>query len=57
MLAASSNDPYCELARSHKLAEAWGARFVDLGFAGHVNTDSGHGRWPEGERLLGEMLA
>jgi predicted alpha/beta hydrolase family esterase len=56
VLASSSNDPYCELAQSQALAEAWGARFVDLGPAGHVNTDSGHGPWPDGERLLAGML-
>jgi predicted alpha/beta hydrolase family esterase len=57
VLASSSNDPYCELRRSQTLAKAWGARFVDLGPAGHVNADSGHGPWPMGERLLTEMLA
>jgi predicted alpha/beta hydrolase family esterase len=57
VLASSSNDPYCELHRSRVLAKAWGARFVDLGPAGHVNTDSGHGPWPDGERLLADMLA
>jgi uncharacterized protein len=57
VLASSSNDPYCELAQSRSLSEAWGARFVDLGPVGHVNPDSGHGPWPEGERLLAEMLA
>jgi predicted alpha/beta hydrolase family esterase len=57
VLASSSNDPYCELGQSRGLAKAWGARFVDLGRAGHVNTDSGHGPWPDGERLLARMLA
>jgi predicted alpha/beta hydrolase family esterase len=56
VLASSSNDPYCALAQSRVLAKAWGARFVDLGNAGHVNTDSGHGPWPDGERLLAEMI-
>jgi uncharacterized protein len=56
VVAASSTDPYCAVARSRALAKAWGARFVDLGDAGHVNTASGHGPWPEGERLLASML-
>jgi hypothetical protein len=56
VLASSSNDPYCEFAQSRALAKTWGARFVDLGHAGHVNTDSGHGPWPDGERLLAGML-
>jgi predicted alpha/beta hydrolase family esterase len=54
-LAASSTDPFCTIARAQALAAAWGARFVDLGDAGHVNAASGHGPWPEGERLLGEL--
>jgi hypothetical protein len=56
VVVASSTDPYAALARSRALAAAWGARFVDLGDAGHVNTASGHGPWPEGERLLASLL-
>jgi hypothetical protein len=56
VLASSSNDPYCKLGQSRALAETWGAHFVDLGNAGHVNAASGHGPWPDGERLLAEML-
>ena len=37
-------------------ANAWGARHVELDGAGHVNVDSGHGEWPEGQRLLAELL-
>ena len=33
-------------------ADQWCARFKDLGDAGHVNIDSGHGAWPEGNDLL-----
>ncbi len=54
-LASSSTDPFCTIARAQALAAAWGARLVDLGDAGHVNAASGHGPWPEGERLLGEL--
>ena len=45
---ASRDDPYATLARSQALARDWGASFDDLGEAGHVNADSGHGDWPEG---------
>jgi predicted alpha/beta hydrolase family esterase len=57
IVAASSNDPYCELDQARTLAEEWDARLAVLGDAGHVNTLSGHGPWPEGERLLAEWLA
>lgn len=52
MLVASEDDPYCEIDRARALANAWGASFVSAGKAGHINTASGHGPWPEGRRLL-----
>ena len=55
VVAASANDPYCGLARARRYADAWAARFVNLGDAGHVNTASGHGPWPEGLELLREI--
>ena len=52
IVLASSDDPYATPERSRALAGAWGSRFVDIGKAGHLNTESGHGAWLEGERLL-----
>ena len=58
VLLASSNDPFCELARSRQFAAAWGAEFVEVGPHGHLNAESGLGDWPEaGERLNQLMLA
>lgn len=57
VLAASSTDPWAELEWTRQLAEQWGAQFVDLGDAGHVNTDAGFGPWPRGEELLRNLLA
>ena len=48
LVMASQNDPLSSLARSQQLAADWGAAFEDLGEAGHVNVDSGHGDWPQG---------
>jgi predicted alpha/beta hydrolase family esterase len=56
ILGCSSTDPYCSLERARALAMTWGARFVNLGDAGHVNTASGHGPWLDGERLLRELF-
>ena len=56
VVIASSNDPYAEPARTRDFARAWGARLVELDGAGHVNVESGHGEWPEGRRLLDELL-
>lgn len=55
-VVGSSNDPYCTLERAQQLARAWGAEFVNLGLAGHINADSGLGDWPEGHTLLQQLM-
>ena len=52
VLVGSRNDPYCSFERAQGLANAWGARFVDLGDSGHINAESGLADWPEGQALL-----
>lgn len=52
LLAASETDPWARLDWSAQLAADWGARFVNLGDCGHVNSASGHGPWTEGLELL-----
>lgn len=52
VVVGSENDEYCSLARAKQYAGAWGAMFVSAGPAGHINTASGHGPWPEGRRLF-----
>lgn len=47
-LIASSNDPHASLEDSSDLALAWGSKLIEAGPAGHINTASGHGPWPEG---------
>ncbi|TNY35138.1 RBBP9/YdeN family alpha/beta hydrolase [Thermomonospora catenispora] len=56
-VVGSRNDPYMTFERTVEFAEAWGADLVDLGEAGHINADSGLGSWPEGRRLLAELLS
>ena len=56
MLVASTNDPYLTMPRARVLAAAWGSELVDIGDAGHICTESGHGEWPEGRQLLGRLL-
>jgi predicted alpha/beta hydrolase family esterase len=56
IVVASSDDPYVTPARAAEFARAWGSRVVSLTGAAHINTDSGHGAWPEGRRLLDELL-
>lgn len=56
VFVASTNDPYTNIERARFFAKKWGSRLVDAGNKGHINTDSGHGEWPEGEALLQELL-
>jgi predicted alpha/beta hydrolase family esterase len=51
VVVASRNDPYVAFERAKFFAARWGADFVDLGEAGHINAETGFGPWPEGLRL------
>lgn len=55
VVVASSNDPYCAVARARGFAQAWGSRFELLDAAGHINTESGYGEWPEGLKILAAL--
>jgi predicted alpha/beta hydrolase family esterase len=57
VLVASRNDPYCPHLEAEEWAYAWGSAFSDAGEAGHINTDSGHGPWPEGLMRFAGFLA
>jgi hypothetical protein len=35
-------------AERETLPKALGARLIDAGFSGHINSESGHGPWHEG---------
>lgn len=50
LLIASQSDEYLTFARAQALAAAWGSELVDAGDAGHLNSASGFGPWPEGHR-------
>lgn len=56
-VVASTDDPYVSLERARAFAKAWGAELVVAGAAGHLNSASGHGPWPEGHGLLAHWLA
>ncbi|MFC3173476.1 RBBP9/YdeN family alpha/beta hydrolase [Novosphingobium bradum] len=56
ILAASRNDPFCSPRSAIALARDWGSRFADLGEVGHVNARSGLGDWPQGQRLLAQLI-
>jgi predicted alpha/beta hydrolase family esterase len=53
---ASQDDPFMDFARSRQLAALWGARFIDFGPLGHINSDSRLALWPEGHQELLALL-
>jgi uncharacterized protein len=53
--AVSGNDPFASHAAGHAMAAAWGARCVEVGARGHINSDSGLGDWPAGLALVAEL--
>ena len=55
VVVASTNDPYVTLERAKLFAASWGSRLITLQNAGHINTASGHGAWPDGEKWLEEL--
>lgn len=54
-VVASRNDPWMSFTRASKLAKVWGSAMVDMGFAGHINVDSGFGPWQNGLTLRDEL--
>jgi Predicted esterase of the alpha/beta hydrolase fold len=56
VLVASRTDQYCPYDEAADLALAWGSALVDAGDAGHLNSASGHGPWPEGLMRFAGML-
>lgn len=55
-VVASHDDEYASFEFAERCARAWGSRFTDLGYSGHINADSGLGDWPGGRELLLELL-
>ena len=57
IVVASSNDPYGTQAFAQSCASAWGSRFVNIGAAGHISSNSGLGQWHEGYALYQQLVA
>ncbi len=56
VLVAGHDDTLISIERTEQLATAWGSEFVDLGTAGHINAESGFGRWPYGLNILVNLV-
>ena len=56
IVVASTDDPFVTEARAKAFARAWGSRLITLDNAAHINADAGYGPWPEGLKLLQDLL-
>jgi predicted alpha/beta hydrolase family esterase len=55
IVVASRNDPYAQICQVRRIAQRWGAKFVDGGAIGHANARSGIGEWNFGLGLLQQL--
>ncbi|MBT1702521.1 RBBP9/YdeN family alpha/beta hydrolase [Chryseosolibacter indicus] len=51
----STDDRYVTVKRAKQFADAWGSKLVDIGPAGHINSDSNLGSWEYGLQLLKQL--
>jgi len=56
LVVGSETDPFASVETASAMARGWGSAFLNIGRAGHINVDSGHGNWIEGERHLENFL-
>jgi serine hydrolase len=56
VVVASTDDFFVTADRAKSFADAWGSRFVNIGDAGHINSQSGLGDWPFGLALLEDLI-
>jgi hypothetical protein len=57
LVVASRDDPFMTITRAEAFAGLWGSAFADIGKAGHINVDSGHGPWEEGHAYLDALFS
>ena len=54
-MMASDTDPWLPAAAARSWAHRWGARFVNLGDAGHVDAATGFGPLPQVDAMIDEL--
>lgn len=55
LVVASDDDPWAKAEIAQRWAGRWGSRYLNIGRAGHINAESGHGPWHEGAALFEEF--
>ncbi|MFM2486353.1 RBBP9/YdeN family alpha/beta hydrolase [Celerinatantimonas yamalensis] len=56
LMFASHNDVLMDWDNAEKWAHIWQAHRVDMGDAGHINAESGFGKWPWGLNYIRDYL-
>lgn len=51
----STNDKYVSNERAKAFADVWGSQLVNIGDAGHINSESNLGDWEYGLQLLKQL--
>ena len=51
-MIVSDNDPYIEVAEAQKMAKHYSIPLTIIKGAGHINADSGYGKWEYIEKLV-----
>ena len=54
-LVASINDPWASIEKAEFYSQQWGSDFINIGAAGHINADSGLGKWEQGLEILNRL--
>lgn len=57
VVVASRDDPHSSFEAARENARVWGSQVVDAGAVGHLDSRTGFGPWPQGERLVAALLA
>ena len=55
-LIASQNDHFCDYQVAGDMANAWGSNLIDARESGHINSESGHGPWPDGLMVFANFM-
>ena len=56
VVICSENDHFCEIGVAREMAKVWGAEFISARENGHLNSDSGHGPWPDGLMVFANFM-
>jgi len=56
IVVASENDAFVSIERAKYFAEKWGSDFINVGFKGHINSDSKLEFWEEGQIILDKLI-